>query len=345
VFANPLVCSALAASRDGTSDPDDPVRTPLQAPFDKPENITRWEPWVRSHVLQWELCKGVDVVASGGVGAEKVELKADNQVIATLNRPDVSYFKDQLPLVLSWADLRVERTPEILAQIDNQFAFVAAITGLHPERHRFTVEFLVNAIQFTVLVEMQFKHKLACWRPHQYSAQVQPMITTPGHGSFPSGHSTQAFVLARLMDAIFPDKPANKAKEFEGERIQLYRQAARIACNRVIAGVHFPVDSVAGRLLGHSIAEYILARLGQSNIVGNTDDVIPRSFTPTAAAAKTLDLDLADSVTAPGNHAGNSYTILNPVQVGASLSNPSQSALAKLWDLGAQERAAVLPPV
>ena len=167
MFANPLVCTALIASRDATSDPDDIVRSPLEAPFNKPDNFPRWESWVRSHVVQWELCKGIDVIAtdaSGGAVA-KVELKASNKVIATLNRPDVPYFKSQIPLVLSWADLRVERTPEILAQIDNQFAFVSAITGLHPERHRLTVEFLVNAIQFTVLIEMQFKHMLACWRP------------------------------------------------------------------------------------------------------------------------------------------------------------------------------------
>ena len=44
----------------------------------------------------------------------------------------------------------------------------------------------------SVLVEMRFKHELACWRPADYSFQVQPMITTPGHGSLPSGHCTQS---------------------------------------------------------------------------------------------------------------------------------------------------------
>ena len=37
-------------------------------------------------------------------------------------------------------------------------------------------------------------------------------------------------------------------------------QAARIAINRTVAGVHFPVDSMAGQLLGLTVAEYFIKR-------------------------------------------------------------------------------------
>ena len=41
---------------------------------------------------------------------------------------------------------------------------------------------------------------------------------------------------------------------------QLMRQASRIAINRTVAGVHFPVDSAAGALLGLTLGEYFIHR-------------------------------------------------------------------------------------
>ena len=129
------------------------------------------------------------------------------------------------------------------------------------------------------------------------------------------------------------------AQSFDSMREQLYRQAARIATNRVIAGVHFPADSIAGRLLGHSIAEYIIARLTP----GNAGQVVYREFDASVAlpnAADHLDLDLLqpiDALAAWGPF--HCYRIHG--QVNVNTAPAPASVLTELYNEGQSERAAL----
>ncbi|MFX4221887.1 MAG: phosphatase PAP2 family protein [Thalassobaculum sp.] len=122
---------------------------------------------------------------------------------------------------------------------------------------------------------MRLKHSMACRRPVELSPQINPMIPTPGHGALPSGHATEAFMVAHILAELSKDLEAAVYDQENGAanatsgassrpkriwRHQLMRQAARISTNRVIAGVHFPVDGVAGQVLGTAIAEYFLVR-------------------------------------------------------------------------------------
>ena len=183
-------------------------------------------------------------------------------MIAEIGRPLRATFAQQIPLVLSWAELRNERATEIMAQIDPQYAFWSSIVYLHPDRTRRTFELINILLQFCVYVEMRFKHALACYRPVEYNAQVQPMITSPGHGTFPMGHATQAYAVAHVLKALLnldPNPTVHPAK-YATVIEQLHRQAARIATNRVVAGLHFPADSMAGRMLGVALGEYFVWR-------------------------------------------------------------------------------------
>jgi hypothetical protein len=84
------------------------------------------------------------------------------------------------------------------------------------------------------------------------------MIDTPGHGTLPSGHATEAFAIAATLDHLVPVEA--RATDLQG---QLMAMAARIAVNRTVAGVHFPIDSFAGAILGFAVADVIAARAGQ----------------------------------------------------------------------------------
>jgi hypothetical protein len=190
-------------------------------------------------------------------------------------------------MVLSWAELRHERATEIMAQIDPPYAFWSSIIYMHPDRTKRTFELINVLLQLCVFVEMRFKHALGCWRPVEYNAQVQPMITTPGHGAFPSGHATQVHAAAHLLKKLLQLDPAKAAHLKVIDQVD--RQAARIATNRVVAGVHFPVDSMAGRMLGVALAEYFVGRCTGTTV---TQTFMQRKFNAAKInAAPTMDFN------------------------------------------------------
>jgi hypothetical protein len=86
----------------------------------------------------------------------------------------------------------------------------------------------------------------------EFSPQILPMIQTPGHGSFPAGHAAESFMLATVLSALMEAKQPDRND-------RLARLAARISVNRVIAGMHFPVDLAAGLVLGLAVARYFVA--------------------------------------------------------------------------------------
>jgi hypothetical protein len=201
--------------------------------------------------------------------------------VVELGQPPAIFLAGQLPLVQSWAELRDERAAEILAQIDNQIAFLGSVTGLNATKHPWTMEWLNAGLQFAVAVEMRFKHALACPRPVELSSQVQPIITTPLHGSYPMGHAAQAFMVAYALQRLIGWKTGDPGT------IQLQRLAARISINRIVAGVHFPVDAIGGQLLGQTLGEYFVARSDFSPSVCFARELLPSSFVP--ANAPTTD--------------------------------------------------------
>ena len=144
-----------------------------------------------------------------------------------LERPTAALLESEVAQVLAYADLRAERTSEILSQIDGQWAHWCSILPMRPDTTPHTLALLTVALQWVIPLELRFKHALGCPRPIELSAQVQPCVSTPGHGSHPMGHAVQAFLLAGLLQAlagIDADDPRG---------IQLTRTAFRISINQI----------------------------------------------------------------------------------------------------------------
>jgi len=101
-------------------------------------------------------------------------------------------------------------------------------------------------------------------------------------------------MIAEILEVLIPGGAALRA--------QLQRQAARIAVNRTVAGVHFPVDSAAGRILGVTLAEYFLCRCGAPLAAGSPALVATqmRSFDgPAYAAGQDFDWSATVNAAAP----------------------------------------------
>jgi acid phosphatase (class A) len=81
-------------------------------------------------------------------------------------------------------------------------------------------------------------------RPYIADTRVQPCVRRLGTESYPSGHTLSFYVEAGVLAEIFPDK-----------RAALFEFAQKMAWGRVIAGVHYPTDLVAGRVFAEAIME------------------------------------------------------------------------------------------
>ncbi len=175
--------------------------------------------------------------------------------IANIIRP-AQIPADQLEWVRTYADLRVDRASEIVIQTSDTLSFFGTIETLGNSRRKYTGEFLAAVYRLTVKIEMQVKHHSRLTRPQDLCDQVQPLIQTPDHSSFPSGHACEAFAMATVLNRLSRDEGPVAGTSGGGR--QVFRMAHRIATNRTIAGVHYPMDSAAGALLGCAIGEHVM---------------------------------------------------------------------------------------
>ena len=75
--------------------------------------------------------------------------------------------------------------------------------------------------------------------------EINPLIDVPAHYAYPSGHSTQAHLIAHTLTEVLGDSEAHVAEFFD--------TAQRIAENREYAGVHYESDSEIGATIAQAV--------------------------------------------------------------------------------------------
>ncbi len=144
-------------------------------------------------------------------------------------------------LVRAAEEERADALGEILAQSDEFISvFLNAMTS-RPSSYPNTAKVLTIASLIGTFVAMYFKGRYCRPRPSQLLPALLPPIEVPGHASFPSGHATQAHLMALCMGDVFQ----GQARYDTLQRV-LWTLADRIARNREIAGLHYRSDSQGG---------------------------------------------------------------------------------------------------
>jgi len=229
-------------------------------PPDVDAYLSRWEPASRFYLLLTEMVSGLEFSSSGTTFTVHCrEPGGALKPVLSMTRPSRDIFDQQLNKVFARANERNDRTAEILTQLKPQVAYWSAICNLHPNRTSWTLELADAVLHFSMLVCQRIKHALACPRPVEYSPLVQPIVMTPGFATFPMGHATEAYMFSAMMKNILGRVSNSLALKATGEQLDLV--ARRISDNRVIAGLHFPIDAPAGFVLADALGDYLNARL------------------------------------------------------------------------------------
>lgn len=101
--------------------------------------------------------------------------------------------------------------------------------------------FITGVIAFSIELPLYvvLKNSIKRRRPDDVITEFVAFLIPSDKFSFPSGHTAAAFVMATLISIFYPE-----------HGLLAYSVASVIGFSRVLLGVHFPSDIIAGAFLG-----------------------------------------------------------------------------------------------
>lgn len=159
--------------------------------------------------------------------------------------------KQEIDLILQ---KQAARTPEEVARIKrevklNVYLFDTVLGSWFTEKNLPATAALFRKVDDNVRPVVDSAKKF--WhrpRPFLQDKRVRPPIEPPKNESYPSGHSTVGCLDALILAQIEPDL-----------KDKLLARGREIGGDRVIAGVHFPSDVKAGRILATALFAKLMA--------------------------------------------------------------------------------------
>ena len=80
-------------------------------------------------------------------------------------------------------------------------------------------------------------------RPNMLDPTIAPLFPVPNFPSYPSNHSTFSATRAEILAYLFPTRA-----------VAMRALATEAGMSRIWAGIHYPMDNLAGNALGKSVA-------------------------------------------------------------------------------------------
>lgn len=136
----------------------------------------------------------------------------------------------------------------VISHTADGYLYLAIAVVLGFLKQWYLISILLVAFSIERILYFVLKNRLRRNRPPQAIPGFKSVIEPSDQFSFPSGHTSAAFLFAVIIASAIPLLIP-----------LLFIWAITVGFARVILGVHFPTDTVAGALLGSSIAWSTLA--------------------------------------------------------------------------------------
>lgn len=212
-----------------------------------------------------------------------------NQGFIPPNEMDRAELGGEVRQMLELGLEREARFSEVIDQDDGDGAinYWLGMLKIDPARHPATYLMVRLGRRIGEHVSMWLKGHFMSPRPSQVSPWITPMIDPPVTPSFPAGHAIQSYLMSFLLAysfsnamgqsnlplvpqpfpppggplPIFKLPPANAAfATFFPPPLNpqpslgpLFHLAGRVSENRIVAGIHYPVDIRAGRFVAYLV--------------------------------------------------------------------------------------------
>jgi hypothetical protein len=182
--------------------------------------------------------------------------------------PTESELKEEIEELIAISEYRAGVMNEALAQRSNLIAYWRGVLMFDSGSAPRTCDLIEIASYVGQFQAMHYKRKFNRPRPSQISPSLLPPVNPPGHPSYPSGHATEAYLMAHCLKEVMPkaaSAPANP--KYSGRRSShkvspdsspLLRMAQRIARNREVLGLHYRSDSACGKKLAEESFKIML---------------------------------------------------------------------------------------